>query len=102
MSSRITCSRSEMLGHGAARRTGFGVHNEKAKVFQAMRPLVPDDVVRGQYTGTRKEPGVKKSDVETYCALRLYIDSWRWAGVPWYLRSGKCLATTAAEVLAWN
>jgi glucose-6-phosphate 1-dehydrogenase len=76
------------------------VHNEKAKVFQAMRPLVPDDVVRGQYSGYRKEPGVaKRSDVETFCALRLFIDSWRWAGVPWYLRSGKYLASTAAEVL---
>jgi glucose-6-phosphate 1-dehydrogenase len=76
------------------------VHNEKAKVFQAMRPLVPDDVVRGQYSGYRKEPGVaKQSDVETFCALRLFIDSWRWAGVPWYLRSGKFLPTTAAEVL---
>ncbi len=80
---------------------GFGaVHNEKAKVFQAMRPLVPDDVVRGQYRGYRNEPGVaKRSDVETFCALRLFIDSWRWAGVPWYLRSGKCLTTSAAEVL---
>uniref|UniRef100_UPI003140A553 glucose-6-phosphate dehydrogenase n=1 Tax=uncultured Nitrospira sp. TaxID=157176 RepID=UPI003140A553 len=77
-----------------------GVHSEKAKVFQAMRPLQPDDVVRGQYTGYRKERGVpKNSDVETFCALRLFIDSWRWQGVPWYLRSGKCLATTAAEVL---
>jgi glucose-6-phosphate 1-dehydrogenase len=65
-----------------------------------MRPLVPDDVVRGQYSGYRKEPGVaKRSDVETFCALRLFIDSWRWAGVPWYLRSGKLLPTTAAEVL---
>jgi glucose-6-phosphate 1-dehydrogenase len=80
---------------------GFGgVHSEKTKVFQAMRPLRPDDVVRGQYIGYRKEPGVaKSSDVETFCALRLFIDSWRWAGVPWYLRSGKCLAATAAEVL---
>lgn len=80
---------------------GFGaVHNEKAKVFQAMRPLQADDLVRGQYTGYRKEPGVaKNSDVETFCALRLFIDSWRWQGVPWYLRSGKCLASTAAEVL---
>lgn len=80
---------------------GYGaVHSEKAKVFQAMRPLQPDDVVRGQYTGYRKEPGVSKdSDVETFCALRLFIDSWRWEGVPWYLRAGKCLATTAAEVL---
>ena len=80
---------------------GYGaVHSEKAKVFQAMRPLQPDDVVRGQYAGYRKEPGVAKdSDVETFCALRLFIDSWRWEGVPWYLRSGKCLAATAAEVL---
>ena len=80
---------------------GYGaVQTEKAKVFQAMRPLKPEDVVRGQYTGYRKEPGVaKSSDVETFCALRLFIDSWRWEGVPWYLRSGKCLAETAAEVL---
>jgi glucose-6-phosphate 1-dehydrogenase len=79
----------------------FGaVQCEKAKVFQAMRPLHPGDVVRGQYTGYRKEPGVAKdSDVETFCALRLFIDSWRWEGVPWYLRSGKCLAETAAEVI---
>jgi glucose-6-phosphate 1-dehydrogenase len=76
------------------------VHSEKAKVFQAMRPLQPDDVVRGQYTGYRKEPGVAKdSEVETFCALRLFIDSWRWQGVPWYLRSGKFLANTVAEVL---
>jgi len=80
---------------------GFGaVHNEKAKVFQAIRPLKPDDLVRGQYAGYRTEPNVaKNSDVETFCALRLFIDSWRWEGVPWYLRSGKCLAETAHEVL---
>ncbi len=76
------------------------VHSEKAKVFQAMRPLKPDDLVRGQYAGYRKEPDVaKNSDVETFCALRLFIDSWRWQGVPWYLRSGKYLAETAAEVI---
>ncbi len=80
---------------------GFGaVHTEKAKVFQAMRPLKRDDLVRGQYAGYRKEKGVaKKSDVETFCAMRLFIDSWRWEGVPWYLRSGKYLAETATEVL---
>ena len=79
----------------------FGaVHSEKAKVFQAMRPLKADDVVRGQYAGYREEPDVaKNSDVETFCALRLFIDSWRWEGVPWYLRSGKYLADTATEVL---
>ena len=79
----------------------FGaVHNEKAKVFQAMRPLKPNDLVRGQYAGYRKESHVAKdSDVETFCALKLFIASWRWQGVPWYLRSGKYLADTATEVL---
>jgi glucose-6-phosphate 1-dehydrogenase len=79
----------------------FGaVHNEKAKIFQAMRPLQSKDLVRGQYAGYRKEKDVaKNSDVETFCALRLFIDSWRWEGVPWYLRSGKYLAQTATEVL---
>jgi glucose-6-phosphate 1-dehydrogenase len=80
---------------------GFGaVQGEKFNVFKAMRPLGPDDVVRGQFTGYHDEAGVAQdSDVETLCAVRLYIDSWRWAGVPWYLRSGKCLPETAAEVL---
>ena len=76
------------------------VQTEKAKVFKAMRPLHPDDEVRGQYVGYRQEPDVaKNSGVETYCALRLFIDSWRWEGVPWYLRSGKYLPETATEVL---
>jgi glucose-6-phosphate 1-dehydrogenase len=80
---------------------GYGaVHTEKAKVLQAMRPLTQKDLVRGQYTGYRKEPNVaRNSDVETFCAVRLHIDSWRWNGVPWYLRSGKYLPVTAAEVL---
>jgi glucose-6-phosphate 1-dehydrogenase len=79
---------------------GFGaVHSEKAAVFQAMRPLKTADVVRGQYAGYRKEPDVARtSDVETFCAVRLFIDSWRWEGVPWYLRSGKLLPETACEV----
>jgi glucose-6-phosphate 1-dehydrogenase len=79
----------------------FGdVQSEKAKVFKAMRALKPDDMVRGQYAGYRKEPDVaRNSDVETYCALRLFIDSWRWEGVPWYLRSGKYLPDTATEIL---
>jgi glucose-6-phosphate 1-dehydrogenase len=80
---------------------GFGaVHGETADVFQAMRPLKRRDLVRGQYTGYRREPGVaRRSDVETFCALRLFIDSWRWDGVPWFLRSGKYLAATATEVI---
>jgi glucose-6-phosphate 1-dehydrogenase len=79
----------------------FGaVHTEKAKVFEAMRPLQPSDLVRGQYAGYQEEPGVARdSDVETFCAARLFIDSWRWEGVPWYLRSGKCLPETVVEVL---
>jgi glucose-6-phosphate 1-dehydrogenase len=65
-----------------------------------MRSLKPSDLVRGQYAGYRKEVGVaKNSDVETFCALKLFIDSWRWQGVPWYLRSGKYLPATATEVL---
>jgi glucose-6-phosphate 1-dehydrogenase len=83
-----------------ADRNFSAVHNEQAKVFQGMRPLTQEDLVRGQYTGYRKEPDVaKNSDVETFCALRLLIDSWRWQGVPWYLRSGKYLAATATEVV---
>ena len=76
------------------------VQSAKFNLFKAMRPLAAGDVVRGQFTGYREEAGVAKdSDVETFCALRLSIDSWRWAGVPWYVRSGKCLAETASEVL---
>lgn len=80
---------------------GYGaVQDEKTKVFRAMRPIVPADLVRGQYSDYRREPGVaRRSDVETFCALRLYIDSWRWRGVPWYLRAGKCLPNTALEVV---
>jgi glucose-6-phosphate 1-dehydrogenase len=79
----------------------FGaVHAEKAKVFNSIRPLHADDMVRGQYVGYRDEADVaKRSDVETYCALRLFVDSWRWDGVPWYLRSGKCLPETATEIV---
>ncbi len=76
------------------------VHRAKANVFHAMRPLAPDDLVRGQYVGYLREKDVAPdSDVETFCALRLHIDSWRWAGVPWYLRAGKLLPTSMLEVL---
>ncbi|HUD69459.1 MAG TPA: glucose-6-phosphate dehydrogenase [Acidimicrobiales bacterium] len=76
------------------------VQTEKFKVFKSMRKLSKDDVVRGQFIGYREEEGVDaSSDVETFCAVRLFIDSWRWSGVPWLLRSGKCLAETATEVM---
>ena len=90
-----------LLAMEAPAYQGYGaVQAEKAKVFQAMRPLSPRDLVRGQYAGYRREPAVdRRSDVETYCALRLFIDSWRWRGVPWYLRAGKCLPETAVEVM---
>ena len=68
------------------------LQDEKAKVCAAMRPIDPRQVVRGQYVGYRDEPGVAPdSTVETYVAARLEIDSWRWAGVPWYVRVGKAL-----------
>ncbi|MHB8703598.1 MAG: glucose-6-phosphate dehydrogenase [Candidatus Tyrphobacter sp.] len=90
-----------LLAMEAPASRNFGsVHNEQVNVFSATRHLKPDDLVRGQYAGYRDEPHVaRNSDVETFAAMRLFIDSWRWAGVPWYLRSGKYLAKTETEVL---
>src|SRR5476649_583162 len=69
------------------------ISEEKNKVFRSMLPVKPADVVRGQYTGYRTEEGVSSdSDTETFIALRCFIDNWRWAGVPFYLRTGKRLA----------
>jgi glucose-6-phosphate 1-dehydrogenase len=69
------------------------ISEEKNKVFRSMLPIQPADVVRGQYTGYRNEEGVSSdSDTETFIALRCHIDNWRWAGVPFYLRTGKRLA----------
>jgi glucose-6-phosphate 1-dehydrogenase len=69
------------------------IGDEKCKVFRSMLPIRPAEVVRGQYTGYRTEPGVNpESDVETFVALKCSIDNWRWAGVPFYLRTGKYLA----------
>ena len=68
------------------------ISEEKNKVFRSMLPIKPSDVVRGQYTGYRQEEGVApESDTETFIALRCSIDNWRWAGVPFYLRTGKRL-----------
>jgi len=76
------------------------VRDEKAQAFRSMRPLSPADVVRGQFRSYRGEEGVAAdSQVETFAALRLHIDSWRWAGVPFYVRAGKHLPVTATEVL---
>jgi glucose-6-phosphate 1-dehydrogenase len=75
------------------------VRDEKLRAFRAMRPLAPTEIVRGQYVGYRKEAGVApESRVETFVALRLEIDTWRWAGVPFYVRAGKRLPLTATEI----
>src|SRR5579872_1468723 len=77
-----------------------GLRTEKERAFRAMRPLVPADVVCGQFRGYRNEKGVAPdSRVETFSAMKLYIDTWRWAGVPFYIRAGKRLPVTATEVM---
>ena len=80
-------------GHRATR-------DERAKVLAKVRPLAPADVVRGQFHGYRDEPGVAPdSQVETFAAVRLLVDSPRWEGVPFYIRTGKCLPVTTTEVM---
>ncbi len=72
---------------------------EKLRLFRAMRPLDPKEVVRGQFKGYRDEAGVAKdSQMETFAALCLHIDTWRWADVPFYIRAGKCMPLSATEV----
>ena len=74
--------------------------DRKAELLRAIRPLTPDAVVRGQYEGYRSVPGVARgSNVETFVAVRLYIDSWRWAGVPIFIRAGKKLPVTCTEAI---
>jgi glucose-6-phosphate 1-dehydrogenase len=76
------------------------IRDEKVKVLKAVPPLEPNDVVRGQFHGYRQEKGVATdSKVETFAALRLEVDSWRWKGVPFYIRAGKNLPVTCTEVL---
>ncbi len=76
------------------------IQDEKVKVFRSILPLDPEGLVRGQFAGYRKEPGVKTgSTVETFAAVRLHIDSWRWEGVPFFIRAGKCMPVTATEVM---
>lgn len=76
------------------------IRDEKTKVLKAVAALRPTDIVRGQFIGYRSEPGVAPdSRTETYAAVKLHINSWRWDGVPFYIRAGKCLATTCTEVV---
>ncbi len=82
--------------------TGYreSLRDEQAKVFRTIQPLDANDLVRGQYRGYRQEEGVDPhSTVETFAAVRLDIDSWRWDDVPWFIRAGKCLPVTTTEVM---
>jgi glucose-6-phosphate 1-dehydrogenase len=75
------------------------IRDEQAKVLRTVRPMSPDHVVRGQFKGYRDEPGVAPdSQVPTYAVLQLFVDSWRWQGVPFYVRAGKSLAANCTEV----
>jgi glucose-6-phosphate 1-dehydrogenase len=83
-----------------ARLDSESVRDEKVKVLKSIPPLASRDVIRGQFRGYRNEPGVAAdSKVETFAALRLEIDSWRWQGVPFFIRAGKCLPVTSTEVV---
>ena len=83
------------VGHDPA-----SMRAEKLRLFHAVQPLQPDQIVRGQFRGYREEKGVAAdSQVETFAALHLQIDTWRWAGVPFYIRTGKFMPITATEVL---
>jgi glucose-6-phosphate 1-dehydrogenase len=76
------------------------MRDEKRRLLKAIRPLSPKDIVRGQYRGYRETAGVAPdSQVETFAALRLHIETWRWSGVPFYIRTGKRLPITASEVM---
>ena len=76
------------------------LHDEQAKVFRMICPIKPEDTVRGQFVGYLREEGVAPdSKVETFAALRLYINSWRWRDVPFLIRTGKCMPVDATEVL---
>jgi len=83
-----------------AGQSGEALRDERGKLLRLVRALTPADVVRGQFKGYRDEEGVaKNSTVETFAAVRLWIDSWRWSGVPFYIRVGKSLPVTCTEVL---
>src|SRR5215831_19179725 len=94
----------QVLSHLAmeppVRTDSESIRDEKVKVLKAIPAVTPDNIVRGQFRGYRSEKGVAPgSTVETFAALRLEIDSWRWQGVPFYVRAGKCLPVTCTEIL---
>jgi glucose-6-phosphate 1-dehydrogenase len=91
---------SSLLMDAPLEAAPLALRDEKSRVLKAIRPLDERNVVRGQYRGYRNEDGVAKdSQVETYAAVRLHVDSWRWADVPFYIRAGKCLPVTCTEVM---
>ncbi|HTT18855.1 MAG TPA: glucose-6-phosphate dehydrogenase [Candidatus Sulfotelmatobacter sp.] len=84
-----------------ARLDSESVRDEKVKVLKAIPPIEENNLIRGQFAGYRDEPGVAKdSKTETFAELRLEINSWRWKGVPFYIRAGKCLPVTSTEIVA--
>jgi glucose-6-phosphate 1-dehydrogenase len=84
-----------------ARTDSESIRDEKVKVLKSVRALGPGDLVRGQVLGYREENGVARdSQVETFAAVRLHVDSWRWQGVPFYIRAGKSLPVTCTEIVA--
>ena len=85
----------------AAEEKARAEEDEKAKVLKAIPPIEPNNLVRGQFRGYRLEKGVAPdSNTETFAALELKVDSWRWKGVPFYIRAGKNLPVTCTEVVA--
>lgn len=83
-----------------ARSDSESVRDEKVKVLKTIPPIEPQNLVRGQFRGYLQENGVAKgSDTETFAALKLQINSWRWKGVPFYIRAGKCLPVTCTEIV---
>jgi glucose-6-phosphate 1-dehydrogenase len=87
-------------GRGAFYDGTGAVRDVTVKILKAIDSLAPDDLLRGQFRGYRSEKGVAPSStVETFAALRLQIASWRWQGVPFYIRAGKCRPVTCTEVV---
>jgi glucose-6-phosphate 1-dehydrogenase len=92
---------SNLAMEAPARLDSESIRDEKVKVLKSVRALGPGDIVRGQFRGYRDEKGVApNSQVETFASLRLMVDSWRWEGVPFYIRSGKLLPVTCTEIVA--
>jgi glucose-6-phosphate 1-dehydrogenase len=92
---------SNLAMEAPVRSDGESLRDEKVKVLKAIPPLEERNLVRGQFQGYRNENGVAKdSQTETFAALQLEVNSWRWKGVPFFIRAGKCLPVTCTEILA--